>query len=142
MIRVFFLLNNSIGRKTERCGNVMLSFLIDSVFDGGNGVSWYWGGDEYEPAKKVIKSPVIRLNGLNAFVPVSAFSGFGNVSSIKIIVLQDSVKFHISGGDAAGGYSAVVTGKVTDSRLNIFLKKVWSGEFPEEVWEETKYSSF
>jgi hypothetical protein len=76
-----------------------------------------WGGDVDELPQTVLTSIHITQNRKAVFVPLSAYSDMGN-------------------GGTASGYDA------TFSFSHGFLKTrtVRNREFPDETWEETRYS--
>ena len=96
-----------------------------------------WGGDETSSPKKIIKTVTVLRSGQTIFIPLSAYADLGNPRKI-ILQKTSSQNFQliILGGDAAGSYKAMLDFRKDE----IFRRKVISGEFPKEVWEETTYS--
>lgn len=99
--------------------------------------SYMWGGDEKNAPKRIIKKIRVEVNKENIFIPLSSYADLGDP---KKFVLEktsgDKFRLTISGGDAAGSYTAVFDFK----KREILRRKVSSGEFPKNVWEETKFS--
>lgn len=99
--------------------------------------AYMWGGDETTPPKRIIKSITILRNGQTLFVPLSAYADLGSPRKILLQKLPDSgFRLIINGGDAGGSYSAMLD----FNRNEISRRKVVSGEFPQEVGEETTFS--
>lgn len=99
--------------------------------------AYTWGGDEASPPKKIVKSITIFRNEQSVFIPLSAYADLGSPRKISLQKLSASgFRLIISGGDAAGAYSATLDFK----RNEITRRKVISGEFPKEVWEQTTFS--
>ena len=98
---------------------------------------YMWGGDETSPPKKIIKSISILRNGQSLFIPLSAYADLGDPREISLgkLTLREFTLI-ISGGDAAGSYSATLTFKNNE----LAKRNVKSSEFPQEVWEETTFS--
>lgn len=99
--------------------------------------AYMWGGDEASPPKKIIKVITILRKGESFFIPLSAYADLGNPMEISLKKLSaHKFRLIIAGGDAAGSYNAMLD----FNKNEIFRRKVVSGEFPKEVWEETKFS--
>jgi hypothetical protein len=99
--------------------------------------AYMWGGDETSPPKKIIKAIAALRNGQAVFVPLSAYADLGNPRKLSLEKLPaNGFRLIVSGGDAAGSYKAMLDFKKNE----ISRRKVVSGEFPKEVWEETTFS--
>jgi hypothetical protein len=99
--------------------------------------AYMWGGDETSPPKRIIKAITILRNGQMFFIPLSAYADLGNPKEISLEKLPaHGFRLIIGGGDAAGSYNAILDFKKNE----ISRRKVVSGEFPKEVWEETTFS--
>lgn len=95
-----------------------------------------WGGDERVAPKTIIKAIDVLIGDEHIGVPLSAYSDLGDPRQALLEVTRHGFKLIIIGGDAAVSYKAVLT----FDNDNIQRRKVTSGEFPDEVWEETTYS--
>lgn len=97
-----------------------------------------WGGDEESQAfpKKIIHSISVVKNKQKIFVPLSAYADLGdpNYAELKSLTTK-KFQLIISGGDAAGSYKATMEFENNE----ILKRKVVSGEFPNDAWEETQY---
>ena len=99
--------------------------------------AYMWGGDETSPPKTIIKAITVLRNDQTVFIPLSAYVDLGNPRTIALEKLPArGFRLTIRGGDAAGSYSAMLDFK----KAEISRRKVVSGEFPKEVWEETTFS--
>lgn len=99
--------------------------------------AYMWGGDETSPPKRIIKAITVSRNGQIFFIPLSVYADLGNPIKISLEKLPaHGFRLNISGGDAAGSYNAMLDFKKDE----ISRRKVVSGEFPKEVWEETTFS--
>lgn len=127
---------DSIALGTSDLVNVAVE-TIEPTNDYAHSKAYMWGGDETSPPKKIIKAITVFRNGQNFFIPLSAYADLGNPSKISLLKLPaHGFRLLISGGDAAGSYSAMLDFKSNE----ISRRRVVSGEFPEEVWEETTFS--
>lgn len=97
-----------------------------------------WGGDEENLSlpKKIIHSVTVVKNKQKIFIPLSAYSDLGDPNYIELKPLSGK-KFQliITGSDAAGSYKATLEFENNE----IWKRRIVSGEFPDDVWEETKY---
>jgi len=99
--------------------------------------AYMWGGDETSPPKKIIKALTVLRNSQMVFIPLSAYADLGDPRKISLEKLPArGFRLIISGGDAAGSYSAALDFKNNE----VSRRKVVSGEFPQDVWEETTFS--
>jgi len=99
--------------------------------------AYMWGGDETSPPKRIIKAITVLRNDQAIFIPLSAYADLGNPRRIFLEKLPaHGFRLTVSGGDAAGSYNAILDFKKNE----ISRRKVVSGEFPKEVWEQTTFS--
>lgn len=99
--------------------------------------AFMWGGDEFEPPRRIIRTIILTRNSQNLYVPLSAYADLGDPTHITLDRFhKHGFRLTIIGGDAAGSYRAYLNFKGDE----IISKKVVSGEFPNEAWEETNYS--
>ena len=99
--------------------------------------AYMWGGDETSPPRTIIRVITVLRNGQSIFVPISAYADLGKPTTLTLGKLSGhGFRLAIKGGDAAGSYRALLDFK----NYEISRRKVVSGEFPKEVWEETTYS--
>lgn len=109
-----------------------MTIPLDYPIKGG----FYWGGDEDEMPKALVVSVQAWVGNDKIFIPVSAYSDLGDPRSVSLKLIKTGFVLKISGGDAAGSYNATLS----IEKGNIRRRKVVSGEFPDNVWEETIYS--
>ena len=99
--------------------------------------AFMWGGDEGISPKRIIETINVVKNKQRFFIPLSAYADLGNPMHISLEALSaHRFRLVIVGGDAAGAYKASLEFK----NYEISRRKVVSGEFPKEVWEETRFS--
>ena len=98
--------------------------------------AYLWGGDEASPPKTIIKAITVVRNGVVVFIPLSAYA-LGDPRRISLSKRPArGFRLTISGSDAGGSYIATLDFK----RNEIARRKVVSGEFPKDAWEETTYA--
>jgi hypothetical protein len=95
-----------------------------------------WGGGDTELPKTLVSSVQVWIGNEKIFVPLSAYSDLGNPRTASLKKTRKGFEIKIGGGDAAGAYSA----SLLIENSSIRRRKVVSGEFPDQVWEETIYS--
>lgn len=99
--------------------------------------SFMWGGDESQPPRWVISEINVVENRQMLVVPLSAYADLGDPRRMILDPLSAGhFKLTILGGDAAGAYKA----SMQFDQREIVRRRVVSGEFPDDVWEETTYS--
>jgi hypothetical protein len=99
--------------------------------------AYMWGGDDTTRPKTIIKAIIVVRNGQTLFIPLSVYADLGNPLKISLEKLPPhGFRLIIRGGDAAGAYKAMLDFNQRD----IYHRKVLSGEFPKEVWEDTTFS--
>ena len=94
----------------------------------------FWGTGEI-PGKTIVKSANITFGGARLSLRRSAFSDLTNVYSMKHIAKGKKLIVTLKGADSADSYVATFYFEGGE----LIRRKVQSGEFPHEVWEETKY---
>ena len=102
---------------------------------------WRWGS-EGECPRNVLARLEVRWRGHEVFTPVSAFADLGNPRRISLRKQRDGFDVVVEGGDAATNYRSLLEyrlDRVADE-MRIVRRVVRHGEFPDEVWEETKYA--
>lgn len=132
---------NGVAKASIAFGAADLVSVSVETIDTPNGYvyskAYMWGGDETSPPKRIIKAITVLRNGQTFFIPLSAYADLGNPRKISLDKLPShGFRLVISGGDAAGSYSAILNFKKDE----ISRRKIVSGEFPKEVWEETTFS--
>lgn len=96
-----------------------------------------WWGAELSPPKTFIKKLTIRFDDNESWIRFSAYSDLVNVNSVNLNVADKGFNIAIDGGETATHYKAVI---YFDDEGFLLGRKVYSPSFPDEVWEETKYS--
>lgn len=98
--------------------------------------SWGWGAEGKCP-ERTISALSVSLSGKKVYIPISSFSNLGNPHKIQIEDYRNDgdMNFTITGGDAATAYIAKF--EVNHGKLS--KRTILSGEFPEDVTEETVY---
>ena len=97
---------------------------------------WNGWGEELKLPIYFIENLKVKYKNESLYIPMSAYVGLGNPSSIKIVIKKEgSFNVEIYGGDASTSYM------VTLIFENNYLKKriVRHQEFPESSWEITEY---
>lgn len=98
--------------------------------------SWRWGAENTCP-NAVVGALVVKVSGMPAFVPLSAFADLGNPRTVRIESRKGKGRFAVVliGGDAATSYTATL-----EFRNNLLSERiVRHGEFPAESFEKTRY---
>jgi hypothetical protein len=106
---------------------------VNSLPDKG-----WWGtvDDGVDRPKTVIRSVSVRVAGIEVWIPLSAYCDLADPNDIRFQREGKGFVLLLRGGDAAGSYQA--EWHFADSRLQ--RRRVAHGEFPDQVWEETRYS--
>src|SRR6266516_570489 len=99
-----------------------------------NGIT-YWGSPTAQP-RMVVSSLTARWGDGKIEVPLSAYSDLAEVWRVRLFKAARWIVCEVSGGDAMGAYVA----RLMFSRSRLVRRRVWSGEFPDEWWEETRYN--
>lgn len=77
----------------------------------------------------------ISVNGKPIFVPRSAFSDLADLNEVTIKIEKKKIIIKIIGGDASESYIV----KIDLNSERIIHRSLVSGEFPDEILEETIY---
>jgi len=96
-----------------------------------------WWGAELSPPRTFIKQLTVRVGENESLVRFSAYSDLVNINSVDLAVVNKGFNIAIDGGETATHYKAVI---YFDNKGFLLRRKVYSPSFPDEVWEETKYS--
>lgn len=96
-----------------------------------------WWGAELSPPRTFIKQLTVRVGENEGLVRFSAYSDLVNINSVDLAVDEKGPSIVIDGGETATHYKAVI---YFDNEGFLLRRKVYSPSFPDEVWEETKYS--
>jgi len=97
----------------------------------------YWGAPDSKP-RAIVSGLVVTVGGDSVSTPYSAYGDLSDPAFISVACRDADFTITIRGGDAAGAYVARV--QVKGMRVN--KRRVESGVFPREVWEETTYAYF
>ena len=122
----------------------MVHVLLESApLEGGcsSAASWIWGSEQECPKWSIRRLEVKAKE--KVFIPISAFADLANVTSLKTEPFGSGFRVRIMGGDAATAYEAVLEfdgPRKADDQPVLRKRTVRSGEFPDQVWEETTYS--
>lgn len=115
--------------------SVVITLTTNNPSKCPNASSWLWGS-EMECPKVRIQTLVAKHNNELIFIPLSSYSDLGNITSARITVdVNKEFELHLKGGDAANSYIAIIK----FNNENVTNRTVRSGEFPDDVWETTKY---
>lgn len=106
-----------------------------------NADSWMWGADQECP-HQAITSLRVEWGRQKLFLPVSAYADLAGARWIEVNPDKQGFSIRIAGGDAATSYRAVLEfgGDPTRETGALRRREVRSGEFPDDAWEETRYS--
>lgn len=96
-----------------------------------------WWGTELSPPRTFIKKLTVRVGDNESWVRFSAYSDLVNINSVDLNVVDKGFNIAIDGGETASHYKAII---YFDNAGFLLSRKVYSPSFPDEVWEETKYS--
>lgn len=96
-----------------------------------------WWGTESSPPRTYIKKLAVRVGDHESWVSFSAYADLVNIKSVDLSVVDKGFNIAIDGGNTASHYKAVIH---FDNEGFLLSRKVYSPTFPDEVWEETKYS--
>jgi len=93
-----------------------------------------WCTDRGYPSY-VVDRFVISAGGAPIAIPKKFYSDICDLSQADAFTDRDQIVISLSGGDAAGSFSAEYRFSLNGS----FTRIVRSGEFPEEHWERTEF---
>ncbi len=96
---------------------------------------WRWGSEQSTP-KYIIKNIKAWWGSEEVFVPLSAYIDLSNPHDAILRKAGNEIHLIVKGGDAGTSYEALLI----FAKGVIRSKKVVHGEFPDEAWEETRYS--
>lgn len=96
-----------------------------------------WWGTELSPPKTFIKKLTVQFGENESWVRFSAYSDLVNINSVDLNVVNEGFNITIDGGQTSTHYKAII---YFDNEGFLLGRKVYSPSFPDEVWEETKYS--
>lgn len=99
-----------------------------------------WGSDEQSNLKYIIKNIKAWWGSEEVFVPLSAYIDLSNPHDAILRKAGNEVHFIVKGGDAGTSYEALLIFAKGVRKSVIRSRKVVHGEFPDEAWEETRYS--
>ena len=119
-----------------------LSALVAPVTLVEDGTADGWGiwGADVSPSKSGFASFDLLVAGRTVFIPRKALWDLRNISRVYVSIPKGSkhqLVVHVRGGDAGASYSAQFVVK----RGFLHERIVRHGEFPDETWERTTYSS-
>jgi hypothetical protein len=95
-----------------------------------------WGAAE-DTSAWIVAALVITLNDKALYVPMSAYSSLANVQALETRTTEQAFEIVLTGGAEHFSYTAVLT---FDNAGVLKKQRTFSGEFPDELWEETAYS--
>lgn len=96
-----------------------------------------WWGAEFVLPKTITKNIIVTLDGNKSWIRFSAYSDLVNLKSAKLTVFKNGFQISIDGGESSTHYIANLN---FDNEGFLISRKVYSPKFPDEVWEETRYS--
>ena len=97
----------------------------------------YWGTDDgRRPPNTIVTRLTVAIGRDTVLIPFGAYGDLSEPDSVWVSCGGSGATVYLRGGDAAGSYDASFV--VLHGML--YKRRVQSGEFPEEVWEETVYS--
>lgn len=105
-------------------------------FDRNVDSPMWWGGSESSP-KLVACQFEIWYKGRRVPVPRSVFADLSSINEVSMKPGKSGMTFVVEGGDADDGFDCLI-------RLRngvVVSRRVQSGEFPTNFYEETKYVS-
>lgn len=115
-----------------------LKVTVKTIKTGGSPFKegFRWGGEDSVAPPTLIALIAVQSGEDKLFVPLSAYSDLGDPSQISLKSNGDGFELVIAGGDAGVAYNAVLVFE----KGWLIRRRVVHGEFPDEAWEETKYS--
>ena len=96
--------------------------------------SW-WGATPEEPPKVVLRAISMSIGSQKIAFPQSSYAYIADPWSLDVSVEKAKVRLVIRGSDAGAAYIATFT--VENGRL--VEKKIQSSEFPDAIYETTRY---
>lgn len=96
-----------------------------------------WFGSWREAHQKnIVGRFQITVGGKNIYVPFSVFADLASLHSLSVEETDKGGLIRIKGGSAGSSYRALIE----FNERHVFRKKTYLAEFPDEAWEETRYS--
>lgn len=134
---------NGIAQIEYRSNNDSISIKVfktkfSPTFPYQNG--FRWGANEVSKPKYVVSNIQVSNGNETIYIPLSAYCDLANPNKIMLDTSRNIFSLSIIGGDAGVSYKAKITFEKINSMFYIKSRKVMHGEFPEEVWEDTRYS--
>ena len=122
--------------EVARAGDFRL-IVRGNLSDGARGQNEAWWGENAARGSRLVTLLEVHRGNRQIVVPLSACSGLSDVRRIFLTDVPNGCVIGVQGGDGGGSYSAAITIKddVVTGRV------IRSGEFPEEWWERTVYST-
>lgn len=122
------LVNGTEISVTINTANVDHSFIYDEPI---------WWGAELVTPKTITKHVSVTVGSNSSWVRFSSYSDLVNINTTELKVSKNGFQIIIDGGESATHYIASIN---FDNEGFLVSRKVYSPTFPDEVWEETKYS--
>jgi hypothetical protein len=97
--------------------------------------SWSWGIEGKLPKTSILQLIVV-VDKKPLFIPMSAFVDLANPKQLLIESKDDGFIVTIKGGETSTAYTA----QLFFNKGSIVSKKIFNEEFPDDSWEEIKYS--
>lgn len=95
-----------------------------------------WGGHRGDSARRIITRIAVHIGSTSQYIPLSAYADLGDPAQVYLEPISDGrFRLVIHGSDAGGAYTAFFYFKQGD----LDHRRVVSGEFPSQVWEDTHY---
>jgi hypothetical protein len=95
-----------------------------------------WYGVELSPPQEVVQRCEVRYRGRRIPIGRGAYCDLSEINSVYFYKnKRGEIVLKIEGGDAAGSYRAYLV----FSRGTLVRRRVESGEFPNNFYEETRY---
>jgi hypothetical protein len=95
-----------------------------------------WGGEGTQAPVSLMTLIVVQVGPDKLYVPLSAYSDLGDPRRVSLNPAPLGFELLVSGGDAGAGYTAVLVFE----KGWLTRRRVTHGEFPKQVWEETRYA--
>lgn len=119
---------------------VEISFIFDKILKKNFIIKFEeaWGAGVGSVNLLYIKSVDVSVSNKKHFLRLSSYADLFNPAKLSFeIKNKKEFRLTIQGGEASSSYEAVLD---FDKEGYLITRKVVHGEFPDEVYEETKYS--
>ncbi len=153
LVSIFFCFANAYAKEflekcivvKEKSNGIVCDVKIckEEISRSGKSVNMnigIWGrdwGPGAKEAKFFIRHIQVDINGENVHIPYSAYSDLANPNKVTLKIVNGArVIVEIDGGETSTHYIATLTFE----KGNLINRLVKDCEFPDEVWEETKYN--